>query len=518
MRRHHYIAFLLAPALLASIARADVPFERGEHTRLRPDVTAHASPAAPPSLHGATSPVPQPSQISGAPLAPYTIPPTRPIPAADPALALASPVPASGASPFLRLLVPALELPALHVLVWGSTKSVGMEFSNISADTMRQNIEGPWVWDNDNFWVNQIGHPYQGALPFMAARSAGLPFWAAAPYTVASSVAWELLMEAEPPSINDLITTSVGGIVFGEVLQRSARMLRDSSLPGWLGGTLAFVLNPFDTVNEALLGPHYDESLRPEPFFARAYVGAGGGLAQSARTDGAGSVAAFAGLELLHGVPGDPRARFKYPLDHFEVQARVGYAHELETNLSVRGLVLGKPFEVGPVAGLGGLFAGYDFVEADPSLRLSTVTVGPGVSVRHAVKPGVALRSTLVVGGVPIGHTGHIDDIVDERDFERGIGLQVTFDAHAVAAGIGRAGVRLRSALLDGSRFDDGFQRTHTLAAHAELLVGEMQGLGAELQLAANRSDRGGLDSAYDSMRFLLYWTVLSDGFDSLVY
>ena len=74
--------------------------------------------------------------------------------------------------------------------------------------------------DDDEFYTNQLLHPFQGSYPFAAARSAGLGFWESFPYAFLSSLAWELAGETEQPAINDQLTTSIGGAVVGELLHR----------------------------------------------------------------------------------------------------------------------------------------------------------------------------------------------------------------------------------------------------------------------------------------------------------
>ena len=50
-------------------------------------------------------------------------------------------------------------------------------FADISLETMGHNITHPWVWDQDEFEINQIGHPYQGSIYFAAGRANGFNFW-----------------------------------------------------------------------------------------------------------------------------------------------------------------------------------------------------------------------------------------------------------------------------------------------------------------------------------------------------
>ena len=53
-----------------------------------------------------------------------------------------------------------------------------------------------------------------------SARSQGLTFWESAPYAAIGSLEWEFLGEREPPALNDLIATTMGGICIGEITYR----------------------------------------------------------------------------------------------------------------------------------------------------------------------------------------------------------------------------------------------------------------------------------------------------------
>ena len=56
--------------------------------------------------------------------------------------------------------------------------------------SIRRNLRGPWVIDDDPFEINQFLHPYQGAMYHGIARSNGLSYWPSAAYTFAGSALW----------------------------------------------------------------------------------------------------------------------------------------------------------------------------------------------------------------------------------------------------------------------------------------------------------------------------------------
>jgi hypothetical protein len=102
------------------------------------------------------------------------------------------------------------------------------DFAKINFWTMGNNLSHGFVWNNDQFSTNLLGHPYHGGLYFNAARINGVNFWQSVPYTVAGSLMWEYLMENEPPSINDFIATPIGGMALGEMTFRLSGLLIDN--------------------------------------------------------------------------------------------------------------------------------------------------------------------------------------------------------------------------------------------------------------------------------------------------
>ena len=107
------------------------------------------------------------------------------------------------------------------------------DFAKISFQTIRDNINTGFVWDNDQFSTNLFAHPYHGNLYYNTARSNGLNFWESAPYAFGGSLMWEVVAENEPPSMNDLIATTMGGIALGEFTYRMSSLVLDDSKRGF---------------------------------------------------------------------------------------------------------------------------------------------------------------------------------------------------------------------------------------------------------------------------------------------
>ena len=109
------------------------------------------------------------------------------------------------------------------------------------------NINGGWEWDPNPIRVNSFEHPWAGAAYYNVARANGLSVYASMPLTLAGSLMWELVGEPRPPSTNDLVTTTLGGVVLGEPLRLMSLELLDNQASGFdrfLREAAVFVFNP----------------------------------------------------------------------------------------------------------------------------------------------------------------------------------------------------------------------------------------------------------------------------------
>ena len=80
----------------------------------------------------------------------------------------------------------------------------GQVTARITPKTWWDNMEQGWVWDLDDFTVNQIGHPYQGNNYFTAGRANGLSFYESAAVTAFGSATWEYFGETNHASLERL--------------------------------------------------------------------------------------------------------------------------------------------------------------------------------------------------------------------------------------------------------------------------------------------------------------------------
>ncbi|WP_264564482.1 DUF3943 domain-containing protein [Flavobacterium sp. N3904] len=119
----------------------------------------------------------------------------------------------------------------------------------------KQNVKAGPVWDEDDWVLNYVTHPYSGAVYYMTARSSGFNIFESFLYSAfMSTFFWEYGIEAfaEIPSKQDLIVTPVIGSAVGEcffyakksIIKHDRRVLKSR----FLGYTTLFVIDPFNTL------------------------------------------------------------------------------------------------------------------------------------------------------------------------------------------------------------------------------------------------------------------------------
>lgn len=157
-----------------------------------------------------------------------------------------------------RYWLAAAEATGVNALVFSFDRFVMNEdFARVNIHTIRENFKTGFVWDNDPFSTNLFAHPYHGNLYFNSARSNGLTFWESVPYAVGGSLMWELFAESEPPAINDLMATSMGGVAIGEITNRLSRLVLNDRTRGTgrlAREAVAFIVNPMQGLGRLLSG------------------------------------------------------------------------------------------------------------------------------------------------------------------------------------------------------------------------------------------------------------------------
>ena len=146
----------------------------------------------------------------------------------------------------------------LNLGVWTFDRYVrNQDYAYISMNTVKENLTHGFIWDNDNLSTNMFFHPYHGNLYFNAARSNGYNYWQSGLFAFGGSAMWELFMENEYPSTNDIIATPIGGMALGETLYRTSDLILDDRTIGRervVREIAAFIVSPMRGLTRVISG------------------------------------------------------------------------------------------------------------------------------------------------------------------------------------------------------------------------------------------------------------------------
>jgi hypothetical protein len=204
-------------------------------------------------------------------------------------------------------------------------------FNQISPRSFWTNLDRGFNYDDNHFKTNQLIHPFNGSTYYNASRSNGLSFWPSTIYAITGAFIWEAMGETHPMSYNDMISTGIGGIAFGEATYRLSSTVLDNTDSGgsrtWreVG---AFLIDPIRGFNRFLSGrssrlqgnPSSPYDWRPPRYYTNLGVGAritgtGQSITDSTQTQ------AVMDLYVNHGSPWENKRR--KPFDHFDMGLQV---------------------------------------------------------------------------------------------------------------------------------------------------------------------------------------------------
>jgi hypothetical protein len=311
--------------------------------------------------------------------------------------------PPSEAEPEKSWVVPAAEIVLFDFLLNRyNHRFSGSTDYDVTAASIRRNLRGPWVTDNDPFKVNQFAHPYQGSLYHGAGRASGLNYWEASALTFAGSAWWEITGEKTPPARNDQIASGIAGSFLGEPLYRMAHMvLRGRSIvPAAWRETVAAVISPAVGLNRLAFGPRFGVAFddHDPAYYGRLHIGPTHVTRQA--FDSSSQVKTDmvqADFLLDYGLPGKPGYTYRRPFDYFTFQALFSSANGVE-QLSTRGLLYGTDYAVGDnYRGLWGLYGNYDYLSPQ-IFHVSTTSLSLGTTGQWWATKSIAVQGTILAG------------------------------------------------------------------------------------------------------------------------
>jgi len=406
------LSTLALSALISNAAAASPVVAPSALTVLRPPTFSLA--AFPPP----DDPPPQPSNPAGSPSEPVKV----------------------RKRPFLA----AAEVAALNLGVWAFVHYVGDAFySYISMETMSENFRDGWEWDRSMYVVNFYHHPYHGYLYYSAGRANGLGYWGSCLAALGGSLMWETVMEKNRGSYNDLITTTCGGIVYGEIGHRFSGLVRRSGARGleriWRE-TVGAILDPVGGLNRLLNGREdNDPSLPGCPDTGHILNGelvvTGPVVTRSGELTGT-KAAPILGFTLHYGDPAGTGWAGK-PFDIFRVKGRLRWGPDRpHLTLFIHGALAGKELAA-PNGGSHflGVYQHYEYYGFD-TMRVCGTSFTGGWNARFIPAKNVHLTTGARLGWLGLGSS---DDFLatdlERRNYNLGTGWTAAAEAGVAIGG-----------------------------------------------------------------------------------
>ena len=322
-------------------------------------------------------------------------------------------------------------------------------YAYISWHTIKENFKHGFVFDDDNLITNMFAHPYHGNLYFNAARSNGFNFWQSELFAIGGSLMWELFMENEYPSTNDVIATPVGGAAMGEVLYRTSDLLIDDRAAGWerFGREAAvFILSPMRGFTRIVTGRAWaHRATRGRRFgLPPISVELGLGMRMLSMHDYRGTTKVGGAMQ-IHLQYGNKYAETSMmPYDYFSLFMELNGmdTQPLVSRVEIIGRLLSRTLVDNPRCQLSlGLYQHFDYFDSDTITRKTSrnpadpcaipyklgtpASVGVGAMVRYLPVKGTRIEGFMHFNGVALA--GVLTDFYRDyhRDYNYGSGFSV---------------------------------------------------------------------------------------------
>lgn len=335
------------------------------------------------------------------------------------------------------------EVFGFNIGLWAFDRYVQKgDFAYISLHTIKENFKHGFKWDNDKLGTNMFAHPYNGNLFFNAARSNGYNFWKSELFAIGGSAMWELFMECEYPSTNDIIATPIGGAAIGEVCFRASDAVLDDRLTGaarFGREFAAFLISPMRGLTRILTGDAW--RVRPTsgrqfgtPNFAIEFsLGARMLEFRHERYDA--SIGAAAEINIEYGDRFEVKSTKPYDYFTFRGCVNIVNSQPLLGQIEIKGRLLARELLEKERQHMSiGLYQHFDFYDSDTISTVSAkvpyklgipASLGCGVMFRdierhHCVIDAYAHANAVILGSVL---SDYYD--VDERNYNLASGFSL---------------------------------------------------------------------------------------------
>lgn len=343
-----------------------------------------------------------------------------------------------------RPLLAVAEVAGINLGVWAFLHYVGnLYYSYLSWETIRDNIRDGFEWDDSRYFVNFYHHPYHGYLYYSAGRANGFNYWGSALTAFGGSLMWEMVMEKYRPSINDLVTTTAGGCVYGEIGYRLSALIWKKGARGFgriWREAVGTILNPIGGVNRLFNGrkdsdPGFPGSPDAGHILNGELVLTGPVVTRSAELTGT-RAAPLVGFTINYGDPAGT-GWSGHPFDVFSVKGRLRWGPDQpHLSLFIHGALLGKKLASRDgTSHFIGLYQHYEYYGFD-TLRVCGTSFTGGWTSRFGLSPNVGLTASARLGWLGLGSS---DDFhanpADRQRYNFATGLTAAAEVAIAAKG-----------------------------------------------------------------------------------
>ncbi len=378
--------------------------------------------------------------------------------------------------------------------VWGYDRYVRhASYAYISWATIKDNFRQGFGYDSDPFFTNFFMHPYHGTLYFNTARSLGMNTLESSFYALGGSLMWEMFLENQRPSVNDVIMTTLGGTFGGEILFRMSSLVLDDTATGpvrVLREAVVLVLNPWRGVNRLIFGDAWrvsdtDTQIR-EP--VSGYIASAVNFV--ALNDDLSPTRAGPGFEFefTYGETyGDRNSRRPFDFIVFNGGLRFSGGPGL-FNVDSYALLWGRSHEhKNGVKHLLGFFQDYDYLRNE-EMEMGGVSLTGGTIREFPLGANWRLMTSLQAGAMVFGASNNPFLDTQPRNYNYGLGPLIKAEVRLMHATLGALGVRFNHYeiyTIDVSAFeaDESHDHLSIFKAQYRLPIWRKLGVGAEYAL-----------------------------------
>lgn len=335
------------------------------------------------------------------------------------------------------------EVIASNIGVWAFSKYYQKEdYASIDIQTMKSNFKNGFTWDSDGFMCNQFAHPYHGAAYYNAARSNGMGYWESSFYSLLGSGMWEMLMERERPSYNDIINTPFGGAILGEILFRTSSLIVDEGSRGPERFVREFgilLLNPVHAVTRLAHGEswRYGPSQSRRDYTIRLSVGGSnafyGWLVKSQKSY------LFARFNMDYGLLLDPPQHEK-PFDWFSVHAEIHVSRDPKDNIvriAASGVFTDKALRLfNHTSSVIGLYEEYQLIK-NSLFQFAATNAALRIANRTVMSTTCDLQTTAGISAILLGGTNSEYAQANQKEYNIGPGSGWEMEIRLSVKGLG---------------------------------------------------------------------------------